>query len=472
MNGELMRKLPKVDFMLGRDRLREAAARYPYAVVKDTLNAVLTEIREKILAGGISSVPGPDDIEETVLHRLEEGSHFSLRRVINGTGVILHTNLGRAPLGGEVLDHLKEVLSGYSNLEYDLSTGRRGSRYSHVEEMLCRVTGAEAAIVVNNNAAAVFLMLNTLAKDRKTAVSRGELVEIGGSFRMPDIMGASGTELVEVGTTNRTRLSDYADAVRNRNVSVLLKVHRSNFLISGFTEETEIRELRDLALEEDCILLFDCGAAFAYPPETVGLREGITARKAIREGADVVCFSADKLFGSAQAGIIAGRKACIDRIRKNQLTRMMRIDKLSLAALETALLYCRDPKLAAEKIPALRMMASTEEECRERAERLKKRIIEEAPGLDVSVTLAEDEIGGGAIPGVVLPGAAVSVGTGSLSGEEADRVLRGLRVPLVTRIKDRAVLISVRTVEDGEFDDAASACAALAARIREHRVEV
>ena len=460
MRNDLLRGLPKLDVLLAFPTLSDMEQRFPHALVKEAAQSYIDALRAGLISGSYTAVPAIGDIAGAVVRKLETGDLFALKRVINATGVVLHTNLGRAPLGREAAEHIASVAAGYCNLEYDLGAGVRGSRYDHVEKLLCELTGAEAAMAVNNNAGAVFLMLNTLAKGQKVAISRGELVEIGGSFRVPEIMEQSGAELMEIGTTNKTHLADYRAAVE-AGASVLLKVHTSNFVMSGFTESAEIGELSPLAKESGTLLLYDLGSGFMFPSETLGLHVGQSAGKCLKDGADIVCFSGDKLLGSAQAGIIVGKRELIEKIKKNHLTRMLRIDKLSLAALEMALRYSKDPALARERVPALHMLSKTEEECREDAYKLEKLIGATAPGAQTQVVMTEDEAGGGSLPGVTLPGAAVALTMPGFSPVELEARLRGLSVPIITRISRECVLISTRTLCGGDGDEIAEALAGL-----------
>lgn len=312
-------------------------------------------------------------------------------------------------------------------------------------------------MVVNNNAGAVFLMLNTLARGKKVAVSRGELVEIGGSFRVPEIMYESGAEMVEIGCTNKTHPSDYERAMDEQGAELLLKVYTSNFVINGFTESVSAGELAEIAHKRGGIVLHDQGSGFLFPPEAMGMHAGNVVWASLREGADVVSFSGDKLLGSGQCGIILGKKEYVERIKKNQLTRMLRIDKLSLAALEIALQYCRDPKLAKEKIPALHMLSKPEADCRETAERLRWRILEKAPDVDARVIPVKDEAGGGSMAGVLLDGAAVAVQIPDLAPEKAEVLLHGMTVPVIARISREGLLFSARTLFEENLEEIADA---------------
>ena len=456
MNNTLLRKIPKTDVILSLPAIRAVCGSFPYEIVKETVKDCADALRRDILSGASVTVPTAEELAETVIQKLKNGDIYSLKRVINATGVVLHTNLGRAPLGREVAEHIAAVASGYSNLEYDLEKGERGSRYSHVEKLICDLTGAEAATVVNNNAGAVFLMLNTLCEGKKVAVSRGELVEIGGSFRVPEIMARSGAELIEIGTTNKTHPYDYIDAAE-AGASVFLKVHTSNFRIEGFTESVEIEKLAETAKEKGVMLLYDLGSGFLFPCEYFGLHdEGDMVGKCLRAGADVVCFSGDKLLGSGQAGIIAGRKEYIDLIKKNHLTRMLRIDKLSLAALEFTLRHSTEPSIAAKSIPALNMLSRTEEQCREIAKNLADGIAE-IPGAHTELVRVQDEPGGGSLPGVLLDGAAVSLWVERMETEALEKALRGRRIPIIARVSRDSVLFSARTLFEGDAEEITAA---------------
>lgn len=326
---ELLRRIPKIDVLLAQDALARLCDTMPYEQVRSFARSWVDDLRADVLAGRAQSVPDAARAAEDVASRLSRRGRFHLKRVVNATGIVLHTNLGRAPLGEAVSNHVAQVARGYCNLEYNLEQGRRGSRYAHVEELICELTGAEAACVVNNNAGAVFLVLDTLCKGEAVAISRGELVEIGGSFRVPDIMARSGARLIEVGTTNKTHVRDYEDAIRDGGATTLLKVHTSNFVMRGFTESVSVPELARIAAAQDPrpLVIYDAGAALLVPPVSVGIPSALSVRAALEEGADVVSFSGDKLVGSAQAGIIVGRRDLVEKIKRNQLCRMLRVDK-------------------------------------------------------------------------------------------------------------------------------------------------
>jgi L-seryl-tRNA(Ser) seleniumtransferase len=418
-----LRDLPSVDELArdAGDPLAVAAAR-----------AVLERAREEIAAG-----IDPGDLKARLLDELGAARAASLRRVLNATGVLVHTNLGRAPLAEEALERVREVARGYSNLEYDLRTGSRGSRQDHVAAILRRLTGADAALVVNNNAAAVLLALAALADGREVVVSRGELIEIGDGFRIPDVLARSGARLVEVGTTNRTRASDYDRAV-GPETGALLRVHQSNFRIVGFTEQPRLEELAAVARRHDVPLIDDLGSGVL-----TGLADEPSARDALAAGADLVCFSGDKLLGGPQAGIVVGRADLVERLRRHPLQRALRADKLTLAALEGTLLLMLD---APERIPVVRMLDEPAERVRARAERLASLV-----GGDVEVTVGR--VGGGALPLAELPSFACAV------EQELAAPLRSADPPVVGIVRDGRLLLDCRTLRDDELDDVAAAVA-------------
>ena len=439
-----LRALPKMDVLLSHPILLAARERVPYALVRQAARDKLEEVRRAVLAG--AAVPSVDALAGDIAAAAQTMSRPGLKRVINATGVVLHTNLGRAPLAPQAAEAVMAVAEGYSNLEYDLDNACRGSRHSHVESLLCSLTGAEAAMAVNNNAAAVFLMLSALAAGKGVAVSRGELVEIGGAFRVPEIMAASGAVLREVGTTNKTRLSDYERAVLSGEALALLKVHTSNYQIVGFTEDTPLSQLSGLAAAHGLPLLCDLGSCVLSPAFLPSL-PAPSAAVALADGADVVCFSGDKLLGGPQAGIVLGKKRYIDAMKRHPLARVVRIDKLSLAALEATLLLLRDPESAREALPALSMLNARPEDLRARAGDLAAGL-GEALGADytVSVLPCTGQVGGGSMPNEALPGfcAAVTAGPGVPQGLEA--AFRRHEVPILCRIHHGALLLDVRTL--------------------------
>lgn len=462
MNRLALRKIPKIDLLMAEPPIKELCKHYSYSIVKDCMQCYLEELRSGILNEECSDIPSSDYIIGEILRRVDNSSYYSLKRVINATGIILHTNLGRAPLGKDAANHLAGIAEAYCNLEFNLNSGTRGNRYDHVERLLCDITGAEAAIVVNNNAGAVFLMLNTFASGKKVAVSRGELVEIGGSFRVPEIMALSGAILDEVGTTNKTHLYDYEKALEN-GAEILLKVHKSNYRILGFTESVGLRELSALGHERGAITMYDIGSSFLFPTEVLGLPENeYLSRSMVRDGPDLISFSGDKLLGSAQAGIIIGKKKYVEQIRENQLLRMLRIDKLSLAALEYTLKNSLSPEQARQNIPVLSMLTMGESECRAAAGALEKAMRLRLPSIEASVIPVSDEAGGGSFPGVVFPGFGVSVRLPGIEAEALETLLRKRSVPIVARINRECILFSVRTLREGDIDEIAEALADIA----------
>lgn len=457
MDHKLLRQIPKTDVLLERPALSLACADFTRAQVRGVVQAVLSEVRGAILDGSCTEAPTPELVEALVIERLRKQGVYSLRPVVNATGVVLHTNLGRAPLGPEVAAHVAEVAQGYCNLEYNIEAGERGQRYKHVEHLICELCGSESAMVVNNNASAVFLMLNSLCEGGKVAVSRGELVEIGGSFRVPDIMTRSGCELVEIGTTNKTHESDYNQAANLEGMSALLKVHTSNFKIIGFTEEVEPREMATIAHNNKLLAFFDLGSALPVNPELLGLHQGMSVKEPMAQGVDVACFSGDKLLGGAQAGILIGKRELIAKIRSNPLARMVRIDKLSLAALEMTLLYCLDPQTAKSRVTTIHMLSLGPDECEARAQALLAKLQAAAPAFDMQAVSISDEPGGGSMPGVELAGAAVAVQASFMSAQELEGELRAWEVPIIARIRDGQVLLSVRTLTEKNEDVIAAA---------------
>jgi L-seryl-tRNA(Ser) seleniumtransferase len=422
-----LRDLPSVDELA-------RATDDPLAV--DAARAVLAQAREEIRAGA-----DPGDLMTRVREELEASRAPRLRRALNATGVIVHTNLGRAPLADAALARVREVAGGYSNLEYDLTTGSRGSRQDHVADVLRRLTGGEAALVVNNNAGAVLLALAALAEGREVIVSRGELIEIGDGFRIPDVLARSGARLVEVGTTNRTRAADYERAI-GPDTGAVLRVHPSNFRVVGFTERPETAELAKLAHGHNLPLVDDLGSGVL-----VHLEDEPSAKESVAAGADLVCFSGDKLLGGPQAGIVVGRAELVERLRRHPLQRALRADKLTLAALEGTLALYLDPERAAREVPVLRMLGEAVEAVRARAERLAAIV-----GGAVEETVAR--VGGGALPLAELPSFACAV------EEELATPLRAGEPPVVAVVRDGRCLLDCRTLTDGEVEEVGAAVAA------------
>jgi len=461
-NADLYRKLPSIDELQRGRKLIALASKEGQVAVTDAARAVLVSLREEIAAGRLDgdgvdlALSGLDDV---VARRVRQALKYSLRSVINATGVILHTNLGRAPLPTASLEHIREIAGSYSNLELDLETGDRGKRDVHVDRLFRKLldehVGARvgagvparaaeptiSTIVVNNNAAAVLLALNTLAENGEVIVSRGELVEIGGSFRIPDVMAKSNANLREVGTTNRTRIGDYEQGI-NEKTRLLLRVHRSNFQITGFTEQPQINELVSLARKRDIPLLEDLGSGALFDLRSVGVNGEPSVLDSLRQGVDVVTYSGDKLLGGPQAGMLSGRSDLIARMRSNSLFRALRVDKLSYAALEATLLaYVKGEH---DAIPALRMMRLSKEEIGRRAEAVAQTV--RSPKLSVQVLDGESLIGGGAAPSAVLPTRLLAIACEGVSADELSGHLRTSDPPIIARVEDGRVLLDLRTV--------------------------
>ncbi|MBC8207972.1 MAG: L-seryl-tRNA(Sec) selenium transferase [Desulfobulbaceae bacterium] len=452
----LLRLLPKVDeSLLG---LRSAvSAEIPDLVLKLAVRSVVDAERNRILAGDTSCRElSVDEWQVRFERAVVRMQGPNLKRVINGSGVVIHTNLGRSLLPPSAVTALGQAAGHYSNLEFNLETGKRGSRYSLVEEIVCDISGAEAALVVNNNAAAVLLVLETLAADKEVIVSRGQLVEIGGSFRIPDVMAKSGANMVEVGATNRTHLNDYEQAITDET-SLLLKVHTSNFRIIGFTSEVPASDLVTLARQRGLAVMEDLGSGSLIDLSPYGLPKEPTVQEIVRAGVDVVTFSGDKLLGGPQAGIIVGRKKIIDRIKRNPLNRALRIDKFTLAALETILRSYYDFDTALREVPTLRLLVQTQDEIRRRARRLLRRLGGQLMGCcELGQQATMSRVGGGAMPEHGLPSWAVTLVPGSMTLAQLERGLRALDLPIVGRIENEALLLDMRTVLDQELAELAA----------------
>jgi len=449
LKGELLRKIPKVDSLLKDEELLKEAEGKPLTLLKKAINNALENIRKDVLSGKKKSILREEIVKE-IKKELEKLSRPKLHRVINATGVVLHTNLGRAPISEKVAEHLKEIITGYSNLEYDVKKGKRGLRYRNLEWILRELTGAEDVCVVNNNAGAVLLVLSALAKGKEVVVSRGELIEIGGSFRIPDVMEQSGAVLKEVGTTNKTHLRDYENAI-NENTALLMKVHTSNYKVLGFTASVSVKELVNLGRKYGIPVYEDLGSGSFIDVRKLGLSYEPTVQEALKAGVDVVSFSGDKLLGGAQAGIILGKKELLEKIKKHPLNRALRIDKMTLTVLEATLTYYLDEKTALEEIPVWKLLSQTKSSLKRKAERLVKLLKEK--GFKGKAEIIEDrtEVGGGALPLQTLPTYCVCVKLGRLSEREIDERLRNCYPPVIGRIKDGNYLIDVFTVFEDEI---------------------
>ncbi len=456
----MLRRLPGVDAVLGWAAEDPGLAGVPRSVLKACVRRVLDGMRKQVLESGApleQSDLGRDAIMGAVRAQADAAMAENLVHVINATGVVVHTNLGRSLLSDKAMAHVQAAAAGYSNLEFDLAAGRRGSRYEIVEDLICEISGAEAAMVVNNNAGAVLLCLDTVAKNREVIVSRGELVEIGGSFRIPDVMSRSGAVLREVGATNRTHPDDYQSAI-NENTGMLLKVHTSNYGIVGFTRSVSLKEMVDLGTDAGLPVMEDLGSGTFVDFSKYGLIKEPTVQESVAAGADLVTFSGDKLLGGPQAGVIVGSRAIMDRIKKNPLTRALRIDKLTLAALESTLRAYRDEPAAMEEIPTLYMLTCPLAHIEKKAADLEKALGEIGdPRLKCRVVDSVSRAGGGSLPLQELPTKCVAITVDGIGPSRMDQALRGQRPAVIGRIENDEFIFDLRTVRDGEIARVAGA---------------
>ncbi len=456
---QLLRMLPGVDRIMEHCRDESAIKDTPKSVLLAAARAVVSGMRNDILDKN-QCITEDELFEPYILQRVKEhikqSMTFNLKRVINATGVVVHTNLGRSILAPEAIENMIAVSSCYSNLEFDLAKGQRGSRYSAVEDILCEISGAEAAMVVNNNAGAVLLCLETIVQAnsarKEVLISRGELVEIGGAFRIPDVMAKSGGILKEVGATNRTHLKDYGNAITDKT-GLLLKVHTSNYSIVGFTSTVALNELVELSLESDLLTMEDLGSGSFIDFSQYGMRKEPTVQEAVATGVDVVTFSGDKLLGGPQAGIILGKKALLDKIKKNPLTRALRIDKLTLAALEITLRYYRDPEKAREKLPTLNMLTIPYKAIATRAQQLAdmlETIKDER--LEIKFLDRSSRAGGGALPLQDIPSRCLGIIIKGESANFIENYLRNYSPPIIGRIESELFILDLRTVQQDELN--------------------
>ena len=456
----LFRKIPSVDLLLAHPQVEERLLTQPRGLVMRAIHDVLAALRMNIQNGEITDAAPETDREiivQQVMARLAVLSMPNLRNVVNATGVVVHTNLGRSLLAERVLAKFTPLAGGYSNLEYSLDQGSRGSRYTHVEYLLQELTGAEAGMVVNNNAAAVLLSLETLAKGKEVVVSRGQLVEIGGAFRIPDVMRKSGAKMVEVGTTNKTHLKDYEAAI-GPDTALLLKVHTSNFQIVGFTEEVPLSELVKLGLKHGIPVMDDLGSGCLLDFSQYGMIHEPTVQEALEQGVGVVTFSGDKLLGGPQAGIILGQKNLVAAIRENQLNRALRIDKLTLLALEETLRIYRDPRTAVKDIPTLRMICCPYESLVEGAERLYE-LVQDIKTENFSIEQSDgfSKVGGGALPLQQLKSRLLCLIPARLSAQRMENQLRRNAPPIIGRVEKDRLVLDVRTIQETEYQTVARA---------------
>ena len=448
--NDYLKNIPKVDRILKEHSIQALCDAFGRGLVTEAVRYELANLRSLICAGKEEEIDRAlRDFMIELPEKIREFSAFSLRKVVNATGIILHTNLGRAPLGKVQMDAVMQVMAGYSNLEYDLSTGTRGKRTEHCSSWITRVVGCEHAAVVNNNAAAVTLMLSALSKDKEVIVSRGELIEIGGKFRIPDVMKQSGACLREVGTTNRTRISDYEKAI-TENTGAIMKVHTSNYKIMGFTEEASVEELAELGARYHLPVIVDLGSGVLINLEKFGLTHEPTVQEMLKKGADLVCFSGDKLLGGPQAGIIAGKRKYIEKMENHPLMRTFRPDKCTIAALAATFREYLEEDRAIKNIPVLSMLSRSPYELKEQAETLSSLLQHGNFPACLSVEESITRMGGGSLPGEELPGYAVTISPISMSCEKMAAKMRKMPTPVVAHIKDNLIWMEMRTIPENE----------------------
>jgi len=446
---ELLKKIPKMDELLLEDKTCEAILHYGKNTMTAALRGAANALRTEILAGSVDE-PNTQRIIEHAIKLAETKSCMNLRKVINATGTILHTNLGRARLSENACAAVMDVSKNYSNLEYNIEEGKRGERYDAVSDLLCELTGAESSLVVNNNAAAVLLALSALAKSKRVIVSRGEQVEIGGMFRVPEIMNQSNSILVEVGCTNKTHLKDY-EAALDEN-SVLLKVHTSNYKIIGFTEEVDLKSLVDLGKSRNIPVIYDMGSGSFIDFSVYGIHGEPTVSKCVADGADVITFSGDKLLGGPQAGIILGSKYYIDIMKKHPLTRAFRVDKMTLAALEATLREYLEEGRALMNIPVLNQITSDKDDVMKKAKSLREMLVSMYKDAEINLISDRATIGGGSMPGQFINTYCLQISPGKFSVNEMEKRLRMLEVPIVARIANDTLILDMLTIDESDFE--------------------
>ena len=449
----LYRNIPKVDVLLENPRIVKLIKKYHRDVIVDIIREEINKLRTFIKENDDISLieEKTNQLVENITKSTEKIYSYNLRKVINGSGTILHTNLGRAIISKKHANYLSEVVTNYSNLEYNLEEGKRGERYSHFEKLICKITGAEAAMAVNNNAAAVMLVLSSMAKEKEVIVSRGELVEIGGKFRIPDVMKSSNAHLVEVGTTNKTHLEDYSDAI-TENTGALLKVHTSNFKILGFTESVSVEELSKLSKEKDIPIIEDIGSGVLIDLSKYGLEYEPTVQDSIKAGVDVVSFSGDKLLGGPQAGIIVGKKKYIDKMKKNPLTRAFRIDKFTATVLEMIFHEYLNEENAIKNIPVLSLITKDIKEIEKSAKKLYAKLSNLKDAADIKVEDTLSQIGGGSLPTEKIKSKCISIVPKNISTASLEEQLRLNENPVVARISDDKLIIDMRCILEDEIE--------------------
>lgn len=463
MKNELqnvLKEIPQVDEILKNKKFATLVEDYPHSLLVDSIREAIDTIRKDLIQKSknkeqISKI-NISEIFNTVKTSLEKENKPSLRRVINATGVTLHTNFGRSILSEKAAKMVYEIAKNYNNLEYDIEKGQRGLRHIHIEKLICSLTGAESCMVVNNNAAATMIVLSSMAKGKEVITSRGELIEIGGSFRIPEVMEQSGAILKDVGTTNKTKISDYINAFNEETTAAFLKVHTSNYKIVGFTEEVKIEEMVKLGKEKKVPTIYDLGSGLMVDLSSIGIDEP-SIPSILKKGVDVMMFSGDKLLGGPQAGIIIGKKKYIDLMKNNPLARILRVDKMTIAALYATLYEYFDIKRAKENIPTIKMLTMTEDELKKKANKLEKLLKEKLKNTKIEVEPCFDQAGGGSAPAVQLKGYAVAL-TFKTKAEKIERLMREEIVPIVIRINHDKVLIDVRCLTNDDFDNIVKAC--------------
>jgi len=461
MKRNVLQQLPAVETVLRQPALAEALADLPRPVVVEAVRGAVDDARARLRANGKAPAPDAAALATAAAAAAARAARPALARVLNATGIVLHTNLGRAPFAAPARAAIGRIAAGYSSLELDLATGRRGERGAGVERWLTRLTGAEAAVAVNNGAGAVLLALSALAAGRGVLVSRGELVEIGGSFRVPEVMEKSGARLIEVGATNRTHLEDYERAFgKHGDVAAILRVHRSNFRMEGFTKQPALPEMAALARKKRVPLIEDLGSGALVDVAAFGLEHEPTVLESLRQGVDLVTFSGDKLLGASQAGMVLGREKWVKKLRRDPLARALRLDKLALAALEATLPLYADPERAVREIPALAMLAATPDALRKRARRLKAALEKRVPGIEAALAEGAGEVGGGALPLQRLPGPVVDVRAAGLSARALEAAARAAEPPIIGVIRNDRLRLDPRTLADAEVAELAAALAA------------
>lgn len=449
MQQDELKKIPSVDKLLSHPSLLKLKELYGIELVTYSVRNILNEERERILDGKKSR--NIEKLVGEIRQLVNKIAGSSLKPVVNATGIILHTNLGRAPLSKEILNEMEPILSGYSNLEFDLETGKRGDRTDHINELLKFITGAEDILVVNNNAAAVFFILKTFAEKKEVIISRGELIEIGGSFRMPEIMKAGGTKMIEVGATNRTRISDYENAI-TPNTRLIFKAHKSNYYIGGFSEEVSINELSELAKKHNLILVYDVGSGLLKKPSGKKFSDEPDIRSCLKEGADLVTFSCDKLIGATQAGIIAGRKDLIKVLSKAPLMRTLRVDKFTIASLNVILKFYLKEEDLLNKSPVFRMLNRSKDELLQTAEKLSDQLI--SYQIKNEIIESKAQCGGGALPRLEIDSYAIKILPDNDENNFADRLFRSLLrndKPVLGILREGKFLLDVFTINDEEI---------------------